>query len=124
MAAGETYQGGLAYDGRAPKEGDNRYRNWVAYETSPSANVTVANVTGQVEVHNPGIKAKLSYVPNDLNPSVLLLRIDFVQRPGVWPEVMTWVTASYSGVLVGDGPFKEADIVSGEVIVMRVPFNR
>ena len=123
MAAGETYQGGLAYDGQPRREGDHRYRNWVAYEASPTQNVTIAYVTGQVEVHNPGIKAKLSYVLDE-NESILLLRIDFVQRPGVWPEVMTWITASYAGALVDDGPFKEAHVVSGEVIVVKVPFRR
>jgi hypothetical protein len=124
MAVGESYQGGLAFDGRAPGAGDNRYRNWVAYEVSPTQNITIAYVTGQVEVANPGIKAKLSYVPNDLNPNILLLRINFIQRPGVWPEVLTWIMASYAGALVDDGPFKEAQVVSGEVIVVTVPFYR
>lgn len=123
MAAGETYQGGLAYDGQPRREGENAYRKWVAYEANPSPYVTLVHVTGEVEVHNPGIEARLSRMLGE-NPGILLLRIEFVQLPGVWPEVMTWVTASYSGALVDEKPFEEADVVSGEVIVVRVPFRR
>lgn len=123
MAIGESYQGGLAYDGRSRLEGDNRYRNWVAYELSPVPNVTIAYVTGEVEVANPGIKVRLSPIISE-NPTVLVLRIDFIQRPGVWPDVLTWVTGKYAGALVDEGPFEDANVVSGEVIVVKVPFSR
>ncbi len=126
MAEGTTYQGGMADVARGLAEGDDgQYKDFVAYEVTPSARITVVTVSGRVRVGNLGIKAVLRYAePQGTDGSALLLRIDFIQRPGIWPAVMTWVPAIYVGTFLNREPYREAQIVSGNLIVVTVPFIR
>lgn len=56
------------------------------------------HVVGDVEVPNPGVRAELIYrVPQ--NPKILLLDLHLVQQPGIWPQVLSSVTARYDKVL-------------------------
>ena len=108
---------------KAKGAGQDWLRNFVAFEYSPTDTVTLVMVAGQVKVPNPGVIARLSLLLDE-NPDILLLRLDLKQRQGVWPQVETWVDAEYARALVDDGPFDRAEIIYGEVIVLRVPFVR
>lgn len=58
------------------------------------------HVTGDVLVGNPGIEAHLTEKgPQGINPDILLLDLHLAQKPGMWPQVMTWVQARYDRVL-------------------------
>lgn len=105
------YEGGLAAgDDFTQQEDGGAYRNFVAYEISPSSKLTLIKVSGLVRVGNPGIKAVLSYaVPQGINPEILLLRLDLVQRPGFWPSVVVYVPAWYTG-LSEQGGYKQVQI--------------
>jgi hypothetical protein len=118
---GRTYEGGLA-DSVAGADGGG-YRNFVAYQHSLTARFTIVYVSGEVEVANPGVEARLSPILDE-NPDVLLLRLDLIQRPGQWPQRLTWVPAMYVAPRINDGPFETAQIIHGEVTVVDIPFTR
>ncbi|MFZ5637890.1 MAG: hypothetical protein ACOY82_15015 [Pseudomonadota bacterium] len=58
------------------------------------------HVVGEVEVGNPGVQAELhERVPQGINPAILQLDLHLVQRPGVWPQVTTWVQCRYDRIV-------------------------
>lgn len=106
------YEGGLAAGEDLAQQEGGAYRNFVAYEISPSSKLTLIKVSGLVRVGNPGIKAVLSYaVPQGTNPRILLLRLDLVQRPGIWPSVVVYVPAWYTGLSEG-GEYDQVQITN------------
>jgi hypothetical protein len=126
MAGGTTYQGGLAdADGAVSNIKSGPYRAFVAFEHAAAQNVLLIKVMGQVAVGNPGIKAVLSYAePQGIDPEVLLLNLTLRQRPGVWPQVGTWVPARYTAVLIKSGDYGEVQIVNpdlGDLTIKVIP---
>ncbi|WP_428354790.1 hypothetical protein [Methyloprofundus sp.] len=58
------------------------------------------HVVGEVVVGNPGIEVHLcAKEPQGINPKILLLNIHLVQKPGVWPDVLTSVQARFDKIL-------------------------
>jgi len=110
---GTRYEGGLADGGALKTRGEGSpYRRFFAYEFSPSSNLTLIRVSGQVRVGNPGIQAVLTYAePQGGNPNILLLRLDLFQRPGFWPEVVVYVPADYTGISE-EGPYDQVQITN------------
>ena len=123
MAEGTRYEGGLAEPGSGARKDAPGLRNFIGYEHRLGQHVLHVHVMGQVEVANPGIKATLSYL-HDEDEAVLYLRLDLIQRPGIWPQLTTWVPANYAAALVDEGPFQRAQIIHGEVTVITVPIHR
>lgn len=70
------------------------------------------HVVGDVEVGNPGVEALLTMkVPQGINPAILLLDLNFVQKPGIWPQVLTCVQARFDRVLIpGSTPYTAVEI--------------
>ncbi len=53
-------------------------------------------VRGQVLVPNPGYIGTLTPAnPPGINPTQLILDLKLQQRPGMWPQVMTWIEVVY-----------------------------
>lgn len=75
-------------------------RNWYAWINLMPPKPDDFHIVGEVLVGNPGIQAELSMKhPQGINPKILLLDLHWVQRPGIWPEVMTWVQCRYDSIV-------------------------
>lgn len=57
------------------------------------------HVRGEVAVANPGVDVYLyKKHPQGINAAILLLDLVLVQRPGIWPDVITTKPATYEEV--------------------------
>lgn len=75
-------------------------RNWYAWINLMPPKPDDFHVVGEVLVGNPGIQAELSMKhPQGINTKILLLDLHLVQRPGIWPQVMTWVQCRYGSIV-------------------------
>lgn len=118
----KNHQGGQV---QAAEAGDSHYRGFHAFQSHISERLSFTAVMGEVLVANPGVEVTLSYaVPQGINPTALLLHIEFYQRPGIWPQVMTWKNVSFFRPAFGGPTYSEAEIVSGQVMVVRVPVQQ
>jgi len=120
---GQKHEGGqIDLHGAAGKGADGHYRDFHAYEHRLSSQLAVTVVMGEVQVPNPGVEVSLSYaVPQGINPAILLLRIEFYQRPGIWPQVLTWKQVHFARISTGPANYTQADVVSGGLIAVHVP---
>ena len=127
MAESENrYEGGLAAPESLKAMGETKpYRNFHAIEHAVSGKLLLVKVWGEVLVGNPGIQAVLRYAePQGLNPAILLLRLDLIQQPGIWPTVMTWVQARYAAILPEAGLYKQVTITNrdlGDITIDVIP---
>ena len=117
MAQGTTYSGGLATgSGRRSTNPSDNYRDFIAIEYSLSEKIAILYVAGEVQVGNPGIEAVLNYaIPQGTNPAILLLDLALIQRPGVWPDLQTWVSAKYMRVAMKPAEYDEVQIVNQDL---------
>lgn len=89
------FQSGIATDLGA-ESGESRFRDFVAIQDVPPQKTLFLSVAGKLLVSNPGITVELTYaIPQGINPTILILEANLVQRPGMWPQVMTWKEAVY-----------------------------
>lgn len=80
-------------------------KDWYAWINLAPPKPDDFHVIGDVLVSNPGVQAELSVKePQGTNPNILLLDLHLTQRPGMWPQVMTWVQARYDKVLSPSSP--------------------
>jgi hypothetical protein len=114
---GAKFDGGLVETAVDKTKGvSSHYRNFIGFEHAISSKILVVQVMGEVLVGNPGIKAVLRYAePQGINPKIILLRLDLIQRPGVWPQIMTWVSAKYVGALMKTGLYSDAQIINAQL---------
>lgn len=100
-------------------------RNWYAWINLMPPKPDDFHVTGEVFVGNPGIQAELTpREPQGINPAILLLDLHLVQRPGMWPQVMTWVQARYDLILSPTSQrYTEVEIFSNGASIARVPVD-
>lgn len=95
-------------------EGDGRFRAFVAIQDSPPQKTLFLHVSGEILVSNPGVDVELTFaIPQGINPNILLLRATFVQKPGIWPQVLTWKPATYRSGMVQDGQYSDVQIDAG-----------
>lgn len=70
--------------------------SWYAWNNLMPPKPDDFHVIGQVEVPNPGVEALLSErVPQGINPKILLLDLVLLQKPGVWPRIITTKEARF-----------------------------
>ena len=75
-------------------------KNWYAWINLMPPPPDDFHVIGEIFVGNPGVEALLCVKePQGINPAILLLDLHLVQKPGMWPQVMTWVQARYDKIL-------------------------
>ena len=94
-------------------------RDWYAWLNLMPPKPDDFHVVGDVEVGNPGIVAELhERAPQGFNPAILLLDLHLVQRPGAWPQVVTWAHCRYDRVIrLGMPAYREVEIFhAGESI--------
>ncbi len=96
---------------------DIKTKDWYAWNNLMPPGPFTFHVKGLVEVPNPGVVAQLIYKePQGINPDILLLDLVLIQRPGVWPRVLTWVEARYDKVGV-DLKYTNVNIFCGDQMV-------
>lgn len=73
-----------------------RSRDWYAWINRMPPPPDDFHVAGEVLVTNPGIEPLLApKEPQGINPAILLMDLLLCQRPGIWPEVLTWKAVRY-----------------------------
>jgi hypothetical protein len=90
-------------------------RNWHAWINAMPPGPNNLHVVGEVLVGNPGIQGELTIrQPQGINPAILLLDLHLVQRPGMWPQVMTWKQVRFDKVMVPRTPrYTEVQVFAG-----------
>jgi hypothetical protein len=74
-------------------------QNWYAWIDKMPPPPDALHVRGEVVVGNPGIDVFLyKKQPQGFNPTILLLDLLLIQRPGIWPTVETVKPAAYDEV--------------------------
>lgn len=80
-------------------------KDWHAWINAMPPGPNSLHVVGEVQVGNPGVVPELTVrEPQGINPAILLLDLHLVQRPGMWPQVMTWKQARFDKVLAPRAP--------------------
>jgi len=99
----KKFEGGLVTE--LDKSADG-FRNFVAIQYHLNAWISFIGVTGDIEVGNPGVDVQLVHGLQGIVPQTLVLEVLLIQRPGIWPPVMTWKRASY----VALAPVRYSDV--------------
>lgn len=98
-------------------------RDWYAWNNLMPPKPDDFHIVGEVLVPNPAVIAKLSpKEPQGINPDILLMDLILIQKPGIWPQVMTWVQARYDKVLV-NSTYKQVQIFCGKDVIADVPVH-
>jgi hypothetical protein len=106
----KEYTSGLA-DIDFAIENDRKSLDFAAIQDVPPQKTLFLHVTGQVLVSNPGVVVELDYAePQGINPSILLLKLYLIQRPGIWPQVLSWKTASYRSGIIQYNQYSQVQI--------------
>ncbi len=100
-------------------------RNWYAWINLMPPKPDDLHVTGDILVANPGVQAHLCFKePQGINPTVLLLDLYLIQRPGKWPQVMTWVQARYDKILTSGSPkYEQVEVFLDKESIAQVPVD-
>ena len=100
-------------------------RNWYAWINKMPPPPDDFHVVGEVEVPNPGVEALLTVrSPQGINPDILLLDLHLFQKPGVWPQVVTWVQARYDKVLRPGSPcYTHVDVFYDNQSIAQMPVD-
>jgi hypothetical protein len=92
-------------------------QNWYAWLNTMPPKPDDFHVTGEVQVANPGVDAILrKREPQGVNPAILLLDQHLVQRPGMWPQVISQAQARYDEVIIGDAYTQVQIFAEGQII--------
>lgn len=92
-------------------------RNWYAWLNTMPPKPDDFHVTGEVQVGNPGVHALLlKKEPQGINPAILLLDLHLVQKPGIWPQIVSWAPARYDEIVRGTTYTEVSILFDGKVI--------
>jgi hypothetical protein len=95
-------------------------RQWYAWLNTMPPKPDDFHVTGEVQVANPGIEALLlKREPQGINPSILLLDLHLVQKPGIWPAKVSWAQARYDEVPAA-GSYTEVNVFCESKAIARM----
>lgn len=95
-------------------------RDWYAWNNKMPPRPDEFHIVGEVQVPNPGVDVELvRREPQGINPAIILLDLILTQRPGIWPQVLTWKRVRFDQVLTGDG-YEEASILCGKDVIAKV----
>jgi len=100
-------------------------RDWYAWIDVMPPPPNHFHVVGEVFVANPGVEAVVAVKePQGTNPAILLLDLHLTQKPGMWPQVMTWIQARYDKTLTPVGPrYAEVQVFGSDGLLARMPVN-
>lgn len=96
-------------------------RDWHAWLNTMPPKPDDFHVSGDVLVSNPGVQPILTMrEPQGINPTILILDLNLVQQPGMWPQVMTCASAKFDRVMPPNAAnYQAVEIFSqGEKVVL------
>jgi hypothetical protein len=74
-------------------------QNWHAWINKMPPPPERLHVWGEVEVSNPGVEVALfKRQPQGINPTIILLDLFLIQRPGIWPDLVMLKPAVYEEI--------------------------
>lgn len=86
-------------------------RKWHAWLNTMPPKPDDLSVVGDVVVPNPGVVPQLTMrEPQGINPGVLMLDLNLVQQPGMWPQVITCVQVRFDRVLPDKVPYTAVEV--------------
>lgn len=96
-------------------------REWYAWLNTMPPGPHKLIVTGDVLVGNPGIEALLTmHEPQGINPAILLLDLNLVQKPGMWPQVMTCASARFDRLVPPGKKYTSVTILTSDGTVAEI----
>ncbi len=76
-------------------------KDWHAWLNTMPPRPDDFHVVGDVQIPNPGVEANLTMrQPQGINPQILLLDLHLIQKPGLWPQIVSITQARYDRVIV------------------------
>lgn len=79
------------------------------------------HIVGEVDVPNPGVDVELTArVPQGINPDIFIADLIFVQRPGIWPQVVATKQVRFDRVLVNSN-YKEVQVFVAKKLIVKIP---
>lgn len=103
-----------------PRCGVMNHESWAAWNDLRPPPPNAVHVVGSVQVTNPGIDVKLTKtIPQGFNPQILLLDLELTQKPGMWPQVLTWKQVRYESLLA-DAKFTHSEISCGTQVLKKL----
>lgn len=104
-------------------EKHSEHSNWYAWIDLMPPPPNHFHVVGDVMVANPGVDVFLTpKVPQGINPTILLLDLILIQRPGFWPQVLTIKQARFDKVMK-DNLYKSVVVFSGDEAIAEMPVD-
>lgn len=96
-------------------------RDWYAWNNLMPPKPDDFHVVGEALVPNPGVDAGLvPRRPQSKSSKTILLDLVLIQRPGIWPQVLTWKQARYDKILVNAG-YKNVEVYCGDEVIAKSP---
>lgn len=96
-------------------------KDWHAWFNLMPPKPDTLHVVGDVVVPNPGVQPVLTMKePQGINPTILLLDLQLVQQPGIWPQVVSCVQARFDRVLVKPSDYVSVQILHGDEIIVTI----
>ena len=96
-------------------------RDWHAWINLMPPGPNQLHVIGEVQVPNPGVDPILvTKHPQGINPSILLLDLHLIQRPGIWPDVVVWKQARYDKIVHG-AQYRQVQVFCGSKVIADIP---
>ncbi len=100
---------------------DRTTRDWYAWINKIPPKPDDFHVVGEIEVPNPGVFAVLTKkVPQGINPKILLLDLLLIQKPGIWPQVITSIQVRFDAIVTGN-VYEEVNIFCAGDDLVRIP---
>jgi hypothetical protein len=100
---------------------NTKSRDWYAWINRMPPPPDEFHVVGEVYVSNPGVEPFLTpKVPQGINPSILLLDLYLIQKPGVWPDVLVWKPVRYDKVAPGV-KYTQVQVFCGKEVIADIP---
>jgi hypothetical protein len=95
--------------------GVSEHQRWYAWENLQPPGPSKLHVIGEVAVPNPGVEASLvEKYPQGFNPTILLLELILVQRPGIWAQVVVNKQVHFEKLTQGNHyKYKLVEVFSG-----------
>lgn len=96
-------------------------RNWYAWNNQMPPKPDDFHIVGEVDVPNPGVDVELTArVPQGINPDIFIADLIFVQRPGIWPQVVATKQVRFDRVLVNSN-YKEVQVFVAKKLIVKIP---
>lgn len=86
-------------------------KDWHAWLNTMPPKPDTLHVVGDVIVANPGVVPVLTMrEPQGINSNILVLDLQLVQQPGIWPQVLSCVQARFDRVVVRQSNYTSVDV--------------